>query len=566
MPIYTIQGPDGKTYEIEGPEGATADQLGAFVSSQGGDSVMAPRQGNAQGASLLNRIGMGASDPVAGTAQLLARAPTSFLNAVNASGDPANAEFTQESAPAMQQNVDRAIQEREQQYQADRSAAGQGGIDGGRLVGNIASTVPLAMMVPGAAAPGLMARTASSTASGMLAGASSPVTEGNFADEKYRQLMMSGALGAAAPGVAQAAGRVISPQTNQSVRTLMQEGVTPSPGQILGGNFARAEEKLMSVPLLGDTIRNSRVRASDDFNRAAYARALKKIDQAPSGAVGREGVQEVKDALGTAYNSLLPRLTFKADNAFSQEINQLQTMMRNGALPEDVPARFDAILKNDVFSRMTKNGTMDGEAFKQVESSLGQKVKQYMGSPNPADRELGAALSEVLSSARGGLNRSNPMYSGQLQKINEGYANYTRIRDAAGRQGAEDGVFSPAQLSAAIRAGDKSAGKGNYATGNALMQDLSDAGRDVLGSKIPNSGTADRMMMGAIPLGALATVSPYAALGAGASMLPYTQTGQRAAAALLTKRPVGAEALAQGLRRTAPGVGVGSAPLLQSRD
>lgn len=34
MPIYTVQGPDGKTYTVEGPAGATADQVGAFVMSQ----------------------------------------------------------------------------------------------------------------------------------------------------------------------------------------------------------------------------------------------------------------------------------------------------------------------------------------------------------------------------------------------------------------------------------------------------------------------------------------------------------------------------------------------------
>lgn len=45
MPIYTIEGPDGKRYKIEGPEGASADDLAQFVQSQSTPQSIPPPKG-----------------------------------------------------------------------------------------------------------------------------------------------------------------------------------------------------------------------------------------------------------------------------------------------------------------------------------------------------------------------------------------------------------------------------------------------------------------------------------------------------------------------------------------
>ena len=95
---------------------------------------------------------------------------------------------------------------------------------------------------------------------------------------------------------------------------------------------------------------------------------------------------------------------------------------------------------------------------------------------------------------------------------------------AASSVAAKDGVFTPAQLHAAVKAKDKSMDKGAFARGNALMQDLSSAGKNVLPSNIPDSGTAGRLLanMAAHPISGMLTAA--ASIPA---MAAYSRTGSR---------------------------------------
>ena len=70
---------------------------------------------------------------------------------------------------------------------------------------------------------------------------------------------------------------MISPNVAPEVKTLMNEGITPTPGQILGGGAKRFEEGLSSVPVVGDFIKNAQLRAVEDLNKVAFDRALKPI-------------------------------------------------------------------------------------------------------------------------------------------------------------------------------------------------------------------------------------------------------------------------------------------------
>jgi hypothetical protein len=158
-------------------------------------------------------------------------------------------------------------------------------------------------------------------------------------------------------------------------------------------------------------------------------------------------------------------------------------------------------------------------------------------------------LDDLNQSVQDLVQRSNPKFATRLKAINTGYANYVRVRRAASSAGAVDGVFTPAQLSAGVRGSDTSVGKGAYARGDALMQDLSDAGKSVLPSKIPDSGTPERLLWALGSLGAgfhFNPAIPAAQLGA-ASL--YTRPGTAIVRHALTSRPVWAPAARNAIER-----------------
>lgn len=470
------------------------------------------QQQAAQGQPVPNAFTMGFGDTVKGGVQALVHGIGYVANKIAPDSQIAK-DFT-----AGIPQLDAQIKAQEQAYQAQRSGQGKEGFDWGRLGGGMAG----AAVIPNP----------------IMAALAQPVTDAeNFAAEKAKQA----AIGAVLLGGAKAVGKVLSPSTRPEVQALMAENITPTPGQIAGGWVQRAEEKARSIPGVGDMITSAQRRGVEDLNKAVYARALQGVPNAKiPETVGREAVDDVARQLSGAYDDLLGKMKFQADGQFLGDMANIATNVRT--LPSAQTNAYRSFLDEKILNQMNAGGKMDGESLKLVEGALSREAKQFASSPDPFNQKLGEQLQNTLQAFRNTIQRSNPAQAPKLQALNEGYANFARLRNAAGRTGAAEGVFSPAQLNAAVRAADKSVAKGGFARGNALMQDLSDAGVNVLGQKYPDSGTAGRLALGAGLTGGLAAVNPAALVGAAAVAAPYTVTGQRLAAALMTKRP---EALRQ---------------------
>lgn len=496
------------------------------------------------------KLGMGITDPIHGGAQLLTKMlPDSVVQA----GNRANnwiADKTGLVARLPEGGVDQQVRQREADYQAKRAAAGESGFDGWRTGGNFVS----GFAVPTAGATTALGRVAAGAVNGAVGGGLAPVASGDFWAQKGGQVAGGAAFGGAIPGVVGGVSRVISPKasTNPAVAKLRSEGITPTAGQILGGAAARTEEKLSSLPLVGDAIAGAKLRSVDQLNRAVANRALSPVGaKLPEGVAGRDAVEFVGDTLGKKYDELLPNLTVRADQQFATDIGGLSKMVREGSIDPKYANAFDRFMRDNVLSKFKGRGALTGQTVKDIESDLGQKAARLAQSQDPDARLMADALKEVQSNLRGLVERSNPAASKNLKAINTGYANFKRMERAAAGVGAEDGVFSAAQLQSAVKALDRSKDKRAFSRGSALLQDLSDPAKAVLGSKVPNSGTADRSFM------ALATLlDPKAAAMALTAPVLYSQTGQRALAGLLASRPQGAQTVADSLRQASPRLGL----------
>ena len=497
------------------------------------------------------KVAMGVADPIHGGAQLLTKLlPDSVVQA----GNRANnwlADKTGLVAKLPAGGVDEQVRKREADYQAKRAAAGETGFDGWRTLGNVGPSLAL----PAVSATSLPARMAVGSAAGAANNALAPVTSGDFASQKRGQIATGAIAGAAFPVLGSAVSRVISPKasTNLAVSKLRSEGITPTAGQILGGAAARTEEKLSSLPLVGDAIINAKTRAVGQLNRAVANRALSPVGaKLPEGMVGREAVEFVGDTLGKKYEDLLPGLTVKADREFADNITSLSSMLRNGSLDPKYANGFDRFMRSNVLNKFKGQNALTGQTVKDIESDLGQTIARYSKSQDPDAQLYADALREVQDNLRNLVSRSSPDAAKQLKAINTGYANFKRMERAAASLGPEDGgAFSAAQLQNAVKALDKSKDKRAFSRGTALMQDLSEPAKGVLGSKVPNSGTADRSFM------ALATLlDPKAAAMALTAPVLYSQPGQRALAGLLASRPQGAQAVADSLRQASPRFGL----------
>ena len=495
----------------------------------------------------------GVADPVEGGAQLLTHLlPSGVVNAGN-SFNNLIADKTGLVSPIPAGGMDALVSNNEKTYQADRKAAGESGFDGYRVIGNILSPANLALASKLPTAATTMGRIAAGAMGGGVSAALNPVTSGDFWSNKGNQVATGAAIGGIMAPVASAVSRLISPNAsnNADVNLLKSQGVQPTIGQTLGGWANAAEEKLQSVPILGDAIAAARMRARDQFNNAAINRAVAPIGQRVEGG-GQEAVTQAGDLLSQAYTRGKNAMgNFRIDPQGNAELQNLQQMVQT--LPPKEQGVFNSMWQK-FQGELTPNGSLLADGYKRIDSALGSNARQFSGSQDAYQKQLGDALSEFQRVITDSGRRANPQAAQILDAADAGWSNLVRIEGASKAAMNSKGVFTPAQLNMAARQADTSVRDRATARGTALMQDLASAGQSVIGNKVPDSGTAGRLLtptgIGAL-LGGYA-YNPMIPAGILTGAAAYTPPMQSILRGLLSSRPQGAETVSDALRQAAP--------------
>lgn len=519
MPQYQITAPDGTKYQVTAPDGASQDQVMAYVQSQ--HAPVAPDPGPEK--PLLQRAADATSDFVKSAAQGVDKVGYNIERGLESVGIPAHmlraaTGDTTPTAQAYQQDVAHTSQSVSGQHPHFETA--------GRVAGEVGATLPLVAglgPVAGGAVSGALT-TDADTVGGVAKDAALGAVGGKLGDLAVR-----------------GAAKVIAPAARQAVQTLTDAEVPLTTGQRLGGLAKTVEDKLTSVPGLGDAIQNRRLEGVQGLNKAVANRVLAKVGQSVPDSVepGHELTDYVATTLGNRYDTLLPRMVGNLDGKFLTDVDKVKNAARGGTIPDSQFSRLETLIKTQVLDKAYQaGGQLDGQTVKGIQEQLGDLATGLRSDPSYDNRALGGYVSDLRDAVNGMLERSNPALAPELRKTNAAYADYVKLRTAQ-KSVTGDQPFSPKQLQTALRQTDKSAGKGNYARGKSSMQDLADAASETLPSKVPDSGTAGRVLL----------LNPLAWPGAAAGAAAYSKPGQAVLNSLVARQPsANANAIAELVR------------------
>jgi hypothetical protein len=322
--------------------------------------------------------------------------------------------------------------------------------------------------------------------------------EGTLA-ERLDDAATAGAIGTVAGPIVDRVARTALPAITDTAKKAIRQGVPLTPGQavgesnVAGAALRRLEESAgRTVYGIGDAIEAALRRSQVGFNRAAVLEALEPLGQgrrlkARFGNLdGVKLIQKAHQTLQNEYGRLLPKLKIEDATDLSANIAAILKDVDED-IAKDISRRTKKIITKNIVG-----GGLDGQNIKKAQQFLREDINRLRG-VNPTEDTLRKA--DELDAIRGALmdavRANNPQDAARLAKLDQAYGNYVVIENASART-VKNELFTPTDVMTAARAGPRSQRR-RFARGQARMQRFGREMEDLIGSRVPDSGTASRL-------------------------------------------------------------------------
>lgn len=507
--VYRVQGPDGKVYRLQGPANASPDEIAAAAEQAfGAPAKSAPQQiappsmddlrkQLAQGATLqfatpFGRVDTGIGLPQ-GVTEFLAGAGRRITDIATLGNNPYRSQrgvSDKTLSDLITGGAGRPSAERLVDDALDASGyATAGGIaaDLATLIGggtalrgagaaaqSVAPVIGGAMRTAGQALVGPQSLKQAVTAGAAYGGAT---TSGGLTERLEGAGMggLGGALGRAVVAAPGAISRALSPQVSPEVAALAKRaqdlGIGVRADQVANSRPLNAVSAALDyVPFSGSA--PAKIAQQKDFNRA-IARTIGENTDNPALAV-----DQAAKRLGGEFDRVLQGNRVAFDNALQTDLQRIASE----ASTEMTDAQFGVIAKQlaNLQSKVA-NGEIDGAAAYNIKKQLDRLAK----SP---DSSLSFYAKELRGSLFDALNRSlGPDEAAKFAMTRQQWGNLREIERLV-----------PAGAEADISAARLANAKGRIRSDD--LRELSDIAGQFLKGRIGDSGTAQRVQMGAAPI------------------------------------------------------------------
>lgn len=308
-----------------------------------------------------------------------------------------------------------------------------------------------------------------------------------------------------------AGGSVLGATMGRLFGGMMRESVSPqaqklldadlyiTPGQALtgpqAGTVARlirgTEDKISSIPFVGDVITNAQQKSIRSFNENRINDALKGIGGKVKNG-GLEGLEQADDLISQTYDRVLPHIQMDPLGAVTAISDATKIAQAHPLFDVGHINKFDTWIDRRLEPLIASGLPIDGKTFKALDAEMGELSRKFRAS-GIGNEPLGDAFGTLRDAWRQQVLGTTPEAKSMLENVNKAYAKLLPLEDAGAKSA--QGFFTPKQLADSLR--------------KMKMEpdELAQAARQVLPNTIPDSGTAGRA--------ALANILHPTAIGAG---------------------------------------------------